>query len=487
MPPQHSFTPAPADQPSPFELFVIECRKRLAPQDAGRVTLANERELKDWAADMLGVVVPAKRVCRGHRAPLEAMADAYFAVYPRTTWKASRGFGGKTVLLGALAVCEAVTLGAAVTLLGGSGQQSKRVHDYMRGEGGMRGRFWRWPRAPIDLLTSDPTATRTRLTNGGDITALMASGKSVRGPHPQRVRGDEIDEMHPDIWRSAQGQAMEAFGIKEQTLGSSTLHHPNGTMAAELLQAAEQGWPVYEWCYRETTAAGGFATLEQVVRKQKSVDAATWKNEFELQEPSVSDRAIDTEAVDLAFDPDEGHYGGGLDDVLQLEKPEKPAEDGSVSARYATGVDLGKRRDKTIIWTVRCDRVPARLVAYTHVTRMPWPMIDQAVEWQAKAYPGVVVYDAGGMGTDYGDRLSVKSVGFNLNGLQRTNLFREWISAIENGEFKAPRIDYAHKEHRYVTWGDLFGRGEDKGHPPDTFVAAALAWKAANAPGLALV
>lgn len=485
---QHpEFAPQFPTEQSPLELFLVEARKRLAPQDAGRIVLANERELKDWCADLLGVVIPAKRVCRGHRAPLEAITDAYFATHPRTVWKASRGFGGKTVLLGTLAMAEAITLGAAVTILGGSGEQSKRVLSYMRGEEGMRGRMWAWPRAPLDLLVTDPSATRTKLTNGGRITALMASSRSVRGPHPQRVRGDEIDEMDADIWKSAQGQAQAWGDIMEQTVGSSTLHYPNRTMAAELLQAAERGWPVYEWCYRETTAAGGFATLEEVARKKGSVDALMWKNEYELQEPSVTDRAIDTEAVDLAFDPELGHYAGGIDDVLQLERPEVPQEDAPIGARYATGVDLGKRRDKTIIWTVRCDIVPARLVAYTHVNRMPWPMIEQAIEWQVKAYPGVLVYDEGGMGTDFGDRLTCRSVGFSLTGLKRTNLFRAWITALENGEFKAPRIDYAHQEHKFVTFGDLFGRGEDKGHPPDTFVAAALAWFAANTPALALV
>jgi hypothetical protein len=65
-----------------------------------------------------------------------------------------------------------------------------------------------------------------------------------------------------------------------------------------------------------------------------------------------------------------------------------------------------------------------------------------------------------------------KMVDFNMVGAARTEMFNEFIVAVETGEIKLPRIAYAFNEHKYVTLDDLYGRG----HAPDSVVANALAW-----------
>jgi hypothetical protein len=64
-----------------------------------------------------------------------------------------------------------------------------------------------------------------------------------------------------------------------------------------------------------------------------------------------------------------------------------------------------------------------------------------------------------------------------LVGQRRADIFTRYIAGIESGVIEAPMIHYADGEHRYVTNDDLRGAG----HPPDTFVAGALAFDAANA------
>ena len=64
----------------------------------------NDDELHHWVKEILGVESPRKACCSGHRAPFEAFADAYFARAPISIWKASRGFGGKSFLLGLLSI-----------------------------------------------------------------------------------------------------------------------------------------------------------------------------------------------------------------------------------------------------------------------------------------------------------------------------------------------------------------------------------------------
>ncbi len=83
-----------------------------------------------WYAvrDQTGIAIPRTKVCEGHVAPFTAFADAFFSRHRNVVWHASRGFGGKSVLLATLAFMEGVEQGAAVNLLGGSGEQSQRVH-----------------------------------------------------------------------------------------------------------------------------------------------------------------------------------------------------------------------------------------------------------------------------------------------------------------------------------------------------------------------
>lgn len=258
----------------------------------------NDHELQEWIRRNLGITVSDVQVCPHHVSPLKIVADAYFARHPRMVLYGSRGFAGKSILLAALSLTEAITLGAGVTLLGGSGEQSMRVHAYMNGEDpAMPGTFWAHPNAPIWLRKDDPSKRETVLRNHGYLRALMASQKSVRGPHPQRLRGDEIDEMDPAIWDAAQGQPMATDEIPEQTLGSSTWQNPHGTMSAEMKAATEKGWPVYSLCWRESVAAG-WLTEEQVERKKASIPQYMWEIEYDLGRPTArGDR------VYVSFDP----------------------------------------------------------------------------------------------------------------------------------------------------------------------------------------
>jgi len=162
-----------------WQLAAVKLRRQASEKRYTRPE--TDEELRAFLRERFGVALPATRVCPHHTPPFRAFADAYFARSPIAVWKASRGFGGKTFMLALLALTEAATLGAEVTVLGGSGEQSKRVHEYMS----------RWSSGVESLLDDDPTARLTRLNNGGRILALMASSRSVRGPHPQRLRLDE--------------------------------------------------------------------------------------------------------------------------------------------------------------------------------------------------------------------------------------------------------------------------------------------------------
>jgi hypothetical protein len=50
----------------------------------------------------------------------------------------------------------------------------------------------------------------------------MASQKSIRGPHPQRLRIDEADDVALGLLDAAMGQPMSKPGIAKQTVFSGT-------------------------------------------------------------------------------------------------------------------------------------------------------------------------------------------------------------------------------------------------------------------------
>ena len=245
--------------------------------------LRSEDALRKFLWRAFRVRIPDVQVCPHHTTPWRAFYDAYTAKNPVAVWKASRGFGGKTFTLGSLGLVSAITQAADVTILGGSGVQSERVHESMN-------TLWGCRYSPRNLLTSDPAKRATKLSVGSSITALTASTKAARGPHPQRLLMDEVDEMDRVVMTAAMGQTMRRTGrfgpIETATVLSSTHQYVNGTMTYVLDRLApEKGWPIYEWCYRESLAPHGWLEQSEVERKQSEVTKQMWETEYDLQRP----------------------------------------------------------------------------------------------------------------------------------------------------------------------------------------------------------
>lgn len=428
----------------------------------------HEEELRLFVAKAWGVHIPDVRMCPNHTTPWRAFADAYFARSPVSVWKASRGFGGKSYLLALLALTEAVTLKADVNVLGGSGEQSARVLAYMV-------KFWAHESAPRDLLASDPSKRETRLVWGNTIQALMASQASVRGPHPQRLRLDEVDEMPLDIFDAAMGQPMGKGDIAKQTVASSTHQHADGTMTEVLKRARENGWPVAEWCYRETMQPGGWLPASEVESKRTEVPAAMWDTEYDLQEPSPESRAIDPAAVTAMFDRSLGEWEGRNGEYIECVAPVEKAS-------YATGADWARKQDWTVIPTLRYDEHPARVVAFERTGRLPWPVMVGKFDARLVRYPGPGMHDGTGLGDVVAGYLKHAAAPMMMVGRDRSDLLSDYISACEHGEMLSPHIRFMADEHKYASVDDVYGAG----HLPDSISAMALAWRASKRGGVLL-
>lgn len=422
--------------------------------------ITSEETLRDFVHLAWGVSFPDVQVCPSHSTPWRVFCDAYFARSPVIVLHGSRGLAGKSFLLSVLGLTEAVTLGADVNVLGGSGEQSRRVLDHMRDR-------WAYDGAPAYLLTGE-ARTETRLSNGATIEALMASQASVRGPHPQRLRLDEIDEMDLSILDAAMGQPMERNGIRAQTVMSSTRQHADGTMTEIIQRAAERGWPIHEVCYRENLEPHGWLLQAVVEQKKQEVTSAMWETEYELQEPSPESRAIQPAAVEDLFDKSLGEYEGAAHEYIEAEAP-------ILGGRYSTGADWARTKDWTVIPTFRTDVRPIRCVAWERTGRLDWPVMIGRYNDRRKLYRGNGLHD----GTGLGDVVEayVGEDGFVMIGQARADLLTEYIAAIERREIVYPFIRWAYSEHKFASREDVYAGGS-KHHLPDSIAAGALAWRA---------
>lgn len=391
------------------------------------------------------------------------------------------------MMLAVLALTEAATLGAEVRVLGGSADQSENVVRYTDSMVDSQA-------FPATLLqpeshhrfgrrVSGLTKSRVGLANGGSLLATAASTRAARGPHPSRLRIDEADELSVVIFNAALGQTMAKGGVAAQTVISSTHHYPDATMTEVLTRARRRRWPVYEWCWRETLRTvdnpDGWLDPGEVERKRGEVPEEMWLTEYDLQEPSVEGRAINTDAVEAAFSTDRGLFAGGAGEVIILEDPDP-------EALYVTGADWGRKRDWTIIATFKIvSRSPLRLrcVAWQREGRTAWPEMIAWYNRRLATYGGGGAHDGTGLGDvieGYVDApASVQNQGVVLVGQRRREIFSAYVVGMEKGEVEYPRIDYAYREHLYCRVDDLYREGETF-HPPDTFVAGALAYHAAR-------
>lgn len=433
--------------------------------------LTNEEALRDFVWVAFGARIPNTIIVPGHSTPWRAFVEAYFAHSRVSIWKASRGFGGKSFLLALLGLTEALTLKANVKILGGSGAQSKNVQDYISQE------LYKRPHCPRDRWVGPPLTTVSRFIYGNTIQALMASSKSVRGPHPQRLRLDEVDEMALALFDAAMGQTMakvvnRQIVIPDQTVCSSTHHYPDRTMTEVLKRGREKEWSIHEWSYLETSADDGWLLNEQIEDKRHDTTATMWQVEYDLQEPTAEGRAIITEWVDKMFDRNLGEYKGAVGEYVEIEPPKE-------NARYVTGADWAKEQDYTVIVTWKTDVSPYKLVAFERRQREPYPRMVARFDKRVKRFKGKALHDATGLGSVIDDYKTSRSGGVKMVGAHRKALFSNYVAAIEDGAFIAPDIEWMRNEHRYVGVNDLYGSG----HPPDSLVAAALAYEAATVGG----
>jgi hypothetical protein len=429
-----------------------------------------EEELWYLTQALWGHKIPRTQVCTDHSAPFEAFAVGYFAREPQTLIHGSRGLSGKSRLLSILGMTKAAVLGADVNIVGGSLNQSENIHQTMRDA-------WEHKNAPKYLI-KDEGATRITLKNGAVIRPLTASQKTVRGPHPPFLLLDEIDEMDQAILDAALGQPMpqtnwRGDNIKPQTTMSSTWQYPDKTFAEVYRRHQTEDLPIYQWCYRETSnPVDGWLDPDFIEEKKRQIPAEMWRVEYELGEPSIGNRAFDSEAVERMFslDPEEHVKKKLTKDFLeyQFEVPRQDRE-------YVISADWAKSQDWTVITVCDVTHFPVKVVYWVRMRRRPYPVMIGAYNDLMKKYNAEGIHDATGLGGVVADYIDNRAVNFMMTGVQRDNMLSDYIAAVENDRFVVPRVDIFYKNHLYCSVEEIYSRAKEF-HLPDEVCSMALAW-----------
>lgn len=430
----------------------------------------NDNELWHVVRALWGVVIP-RHTCGnpGHTAPFQAFADAYFRRNGSIQlWHGSRGLSGKSYMLSILGITEAFLHGGDVNLLGGSLAQSTNIHEHMR----MAMNSVNAPRFMIETESQ----TMIRLTNNARIRPLTASQRTVRGPHPPFLILDEIDEMDIDILDAALGQPMPQKNylgeiVEPYTVMCSTWQNPDGTFTEVRRRFEERELPIIQWCYAcSANPIDGWLTQKTIEAKKLEIPAEMWRTEYELGEPSIGNRAFDTDAVEktfsLPFAP--------ITQKVAKDYEEYTFEEPNYNAHYVAGADWAKEQDKTVIQVIRDDVTPNRLVYYCRVNRRPYPLMIGLFNTAINRYSAEAIHDSTGLGNVVNDLVDIRARGFTMTGEKRDSMLTEFVADLERMEFQFPRIPSFYTAVKYCQVGDLYSRSQEF-HLPDEVCAAALA------------
>lgn len=224
-------------------------------------------------------------------------------------------------------------------------------------------------------------------------------------------------------------------------------------------------------CYRETLEPHGWLLAAEVARKRTETTAEMWRTEIELQEPSAEGRSIDVDAVERMFRRDLGETEGLTGRTEEFEGPVPGGE-------YATAADWARKRDLTTIATLRHDVAPMRFVSLYRDKGAAWHVVAKRFNDRVARYGGVAIHDANGVGDNMREHLDAPDIEdyMGWQGRQRVALFSDYIAAIEAGDVVCPLSEPWYRAHRYLSNDALYGSG----HPPDEFIACALAYRAAR-------
>lgn len=213
--------------------------------------MRTDLDVTEFLAALQVAVVGTKHICNepSHCSQFRAVSDVLRDVCLNYVIWACRA-GSKTFLYGGLNTwvksCSKPRF--ETRILGGSKDQSLLSYEAMK--------LFRDETDPLNSrLVRDIMQTRTEFINKSRVSILTASITAVRGPHPQALLLDEVDEITNEVYEAALSQPTSKHGHRA-TLGMfSTNHNIMGQMDRAIANAIDKNHSVYRYCVWEVLAS----------------------------------------------------------------------------------------------------------------------------------------------------------------------------------------------------------------------------------------
>lgn len=279
-------------------------------------------ELHAYLLEHLGIDVPRTAACSDHDAPFGALADFYFERVLASVWLGPRG-GSKTFGAAILhwlnsrfkPACESLSVGATL-------EQSKRAYGHLMG----------FIRREDENGVDSRLKSETRWANGSVVEIVSGSENACRGPHPQKVHVDEMEQMDAATWEASRLMSRSKGEIAAQDLVTSTrayAHSPMDKLVQEIERCEDEGieppyklarWCIFEcaqpvencgdgcgcekvvkgtWdsgkvrtfadvCGGKLKRSSGWIPLSDLHKSFRTTSRAAWESEMECRRPSTS-------------------------------------------------------------------------------------------------------------------------------------------------------------------------------------------------------
>jgi hypothetical protein len=215
----------------------------------------NEDELEVFVELFYGVRFPKKVITPGHKSPWQFLCDLYFERVKKALGFANRS-GGKTYLVAVLNHLDMLfKWGCEVSSAGAVKDQAQRCYKYFTELNQLPAyqEFCkRFGKVTGRRFLESSIQSKTKFGNGAELEIITGSEKGFRGPHPQKSRIDEIDELEWDVFQTGLSMSKSTNEISGQDVFTSTRQKEQGTMDRLIEEADRRRVKIYEWNIWET-------------------------------------------------------------------------------------------------------------------------------------------------------------------------------------------------------------------------------------------
>lgn len=278
------------------------------------------------------------------------------------------------------------------------------------------------------------------LANGSRIKSIPANRSTGRGFAARDVYLDEFGyaDYAEEIYQSISPTLSQGGRL---TIAST----PNGTgnLFHDLWMTGDFARMLVPWhhCpayYTDSERAAGLAPDQSAwyLKNRPDYTAQQWAAEYECDFVGSGVTVFSPLIIDQAED-------GAWGDV--------DPEDGR---SYVTSVDIGRRRDATVINTFDITEEPYQRVAHTRLERVPYPLIQQTIERHGRTYPGTVLIESNGPGDPVIENLDIAADPFVTSARSKVQAIQSLQLLLEHGRLKARWTDQERRELVGYQWDD---------------------------------